>query len=206
MARRVAVVDYGVGNLDSVERALDECGARPTVTADAGEIERADAIVVPGVGAFARGMAGLRSRGLDEVLTERARAQGVPLLGLCLGMQLLAAGSDESPGVPGLGWFDAAVRRLTSNGDLERVPHVGWNELRIERDCHLLANIPSGTDFYFVHSYYVDCADEGDVIATTPYCTGFPSVIGRGNVWGVQFHPEKSQRAGFRLLQNFLEI
>jgi len=206
VARRVAVVDYGVGNLDSVERALDECGARPTVTADAGEIERADAIVVPGVGAFARGMAGLRSRGLDEVLTERARAQGVPLLGLCLGMQLLAAGSDESPGVPGLGWFDAAVRRLTSNGDLERVPHVGWNELRIERDCHLLANIPSGTDFYFVHSYYVDCADEGDVIATTPYCTGFPSVIGRGNVWGVQFHPEKSQRAGFRLLQNFLEI
>jgi len=206
VAKRVAVVDYGAGNLDSVARALEECGARPVVTAEKGEVERADAIVLPGVGAFARGMAGLRSTGLEEALSERVWANGVPFLGLCLGMQLLAAASDESPGVAGLGWFDAEVRRLEPNGELERVPHVGWNELRIDRDSRLLAQIPSGTDFYFVHSYYVDCADQHDVIATTPYCSGFPSVIGRGNVCGVQFHPEKSQRAGFRLLRNFLEL
>jgi glutamine amidotransferase len=204
--KRVAVIDYGSGNLDSVARALAECGASAVVTSSRDEIERAEALVLPGVGAFAPGMEALRARRLDEVLERQVRERRVPLLGLCLGMQLLAASGDERGGGVGLGWIDGAVRRLEPNGSGERIPHVGWNELEVVRDSPLLDGIASGTDVYFVHSYHLACADPADVIATTPYCSGFASVVGHENVWGVQFHPEKSQKTGFALLRNFLAL
>lgn len=203
--KSVAVVDYGMGNLDSVARALEECGARAAVTSVASEIERADAVVVPGVGAFSYGAEMIRQRGLDVVLDAVVR-EGMPTLGLCLGMQLMAARGDEGGTTPGLGWFDAEVRRLEPAAPGERIPHVGWNELDVRSAAPLLEGIASGRDFYFVHSFHVACRRQQDVIATTPYCGGFASVIGRDNVWGVQFHPEKSQKAGFQLLRNFLRL
>jgi glutamine amidotransferase len=203
--RRVAVVDYGMGNLDSVARALEECGGDPVVTSSADELERAAAIVLPGVGAFARGMENIRRLDLEGPLHEQVVERGVPCLGLCLGMQLLLTSGDESGDAAGLGWVDGTVARLVpTNG--ERIPHVGWNEVEPLGESALFDGIEPGSDFYFVHSYSVEPADASDVVATTPYCGGFPSVIRHENVYGVQFHPEKSQRVGLRLLRNFLAI
>jgi imidazole glycerol-phosphate synthase subunit HisH len=203
--RRVAVVDYGMGNLDSVARAFEECGADPVVATSREELERAAAIVLPGVGAFARGMQNLRSLGLEEVLHEQVLERGVPCIGLCLGMQLLLSHGEESGETSGLGWIDGSVERFRPV-DGERIPHVGWNEVEPVRESPLFTGIEPGSDFYFVHSYYARPADEAVVLATTPYCGGFASVVGRGNVWGAQFHPEKSMRSGLRFLRNFLAL
>jgi glutamine amidotransferase len=203
--RRVAVVDYGMGNLDSVSRALEECGGDPVVTRSREALEEAAAIVLPGVGSFARGMENIRRLGLDGPLQEQVMERGVPCLGLCLGMQLLLSSGDESGAAVGLGWIDGIVARLQPRNG-ERIPHVGWNEVEPVGESPLFDGIQPGSDFYFVHSYSVKPAHESDVVATTPYCGGFPSVIGRDNVHGVQFHPEKSQRVGLRLLRNFLAI
>src|SRR4051812_16456969 len=162
--RQVAVVDYGTGNLDSVVRALQECGARAATTARDADLAAADAVVIPGVGAFGRGMALLRERGLVETLEEHVRRPGIPVLGLCLGMQLLASRGEEGGEAEGLGWIDAQVRRLEPAAG-ERIPHVGWNELEVQRESPLLEGIASGTDFYFVHSFGLACADPGDVLA-----------------------------------------
>lgn len=200
----VAIVDYGLCNLDSMARAVEECGGRPRVTDDPDGVASADRIILPGVGAFPDAMRNLRSRGLDQAMEARVRA-GVPLLGVCLGMQLLASRGSEVASSEGLGWIEGEVRRLEpTNG--ERVPHVGWNEVKSERDCPLLAGIEFGRDFYFVHSYHLACADAADVAARTDYCGGIASVVGHGNVFGTQFHPEKSQRVGFQLLRNFLAL
>lgn len=203
--RSVAVVDYGMGNLDSVARAIEECGGDPLVTSAKEELERAAAIVIPGVGAFARGMENIRRLGLDVVLDEQVRERGVPCLGLCLGMQLLMTHGDESGEAAGLGWIDGGVERLVPS-DGERIPHVGWNEVNPLRQSPLLAGVAPGSDFYFVHSYRVRPANDDVVVATTPYCGGFPAVITRDNVCGVQFHPEKSQKVGLQLLRNFLSL
>jgi glutamine amidotransferase len=204
--KRVAVVDYGMGNLDSVARALEECGADPIVTARREDLESASALVLPGVGAFAAGMERIRALGIDEILDEQVRGRGIPCLGLCLGMQLLASHGEESGDTRGLGWIDADVRRLQANGSGERIPHVGWNEVVPVRESRLLEGIPPAKDFYFVHSYHVVSRERDAVVAETPYCGGFASVIERDNVFGVQFHPEKSQRVGFQLLRNFLAL
>lgn len=200
----VAIVDYGMGNIHSVARALDECGARAVVTSDFRDLRSAAAVVVPGVGAFAQGMAALRERELDRVLVEDVAAAGVPMIGLCLGMQLFATFGHEGEETPGLGLVPGVVRRIEPGGD-ERVPHVGWNEVVVERPSQLFEGIESGRDFYFVHSYHLDCDQPEHVIATTPYGGGIVSAVRRGSVFGVQFHPEKSQRGGLRLLANFLE-
>lgn len=201
--RTAAIVDYGMCNLDSVARAVEECGARPLVTGDAAELVHADRIILPGVGAFPDGMANLRERGLDDALRRHA-ADGIPLLGICLGMQLLAERGWELRETEGLGLVPGEVRRLQpSNGDT-RIPHVGWNEVALERECALFRGIDSGSDFYFVHSYYLDCADPAAIVGRTAYCGRFPSAVARGNVFGVQFHPEKSQKRGFQVLRNFL--
>lgn len=202
---RVAVVDYGMGNLDSVARATEECGGAPVVTSEEAEIARAPAVILPGVGAFAKGMERIRERNLDEILDTQVRRRGVPLLGLCLGMHLLATRGDEGGETSGLGWIEGEVRRLPSENGL-RVPHVGWNEVHHESACPLLADVESGCDFYFVHSYHLVCTDPTHVVATTPYGSSFASVVEAENVYGVQFHPEKSQRAGFQLLRNFLAL
>lgn len=203
---RVAIVDYGMGNLDSVCRAVEECGGSAAVTDDPGELERAHRIILPGVGAFRDGMGNVRGRSLDTALHEQVRGQGVPFLGICLGMQLLATTGWEGGEAEGLGWFDAEVRRMVPTRDEERIPHVGWNEVEVLGDCALFAGVPQGADFYFVHSYVMHCRDDRDVVATTPYCTGFTSVVAREQIFAVQFHPEKSQKHGFTVMRNFLAV
>ncbi len=204
--QRVAIVDYGLCNLDSVRRAFETLGAQAFVTDVPAELAHADRIVLPGVGAFPDAMRNLRARGLDEALGLQVLEAGAPFLGVCLGMQLLAALGHEVEETKGLGWFDGDATRLVPTVGERRVPHVGWNEVRLARDSPLFAGIPPEADFYFVHSFHVECAHDDDVLATTPYCGGFTSALQREHVYGVQFHPEKSQRYGLALLKNFLAV
>jgi imidazole glycerol-phosphate synthase subunit HisH len=196
----IAIVDYGMGNRRSVEKAFAHVGARPIVTCDHDAIRDADGVVVPGVGAFPRAMRSLRELGLDEVIVERAES-GVPLLGICLGMQLLFERSVEVEPAEGLGLLRGEVRPLAA-GDL-RVPHIGWNVVRFERACRLTAALPQETAFYHVHSLVPHPADAEDVLGTAAYGERFVSAVARENVFGVQFHPEKSSSAGLRLLASF---
>lgn len=199
---RVAIVDYGMGNLDSVSRAVEECGGRPLVTSNPLDLTAAAAVILPGVGAFARGMQNIRDRGLEDVLVKDVAPNGVPLLGLCLGMQLLATDGSEGNDTRGLGLVPGRVERIDGPG--LRVPHIGWNDVHQTRDHPLFRSIPSGADFYFVHGYALRCDEPDDVIATVPYGGDLVAGVARGTVAGVQFHPEKSQRSGFQLLRNFL--
>lgn len=203
---RVAVVDYGLCNLDSVRRALEECGARAVVTRQPEDILTADRVILPGVGAFPEAMNNLRTWGLDVAMAERVVGHGVPFLGICLGMQLMATESLEVQRTGGLGWIPGQVRRLEPAGGDTRIPHVGWNEVVTVRPSPLFSGVPSGKDFYMVHSYHLVCDREEDVLARTPYCGGFVSAVGRERMFGVQFHPEKSQRPGFAVLRNFLAL
>ncbi len=197
------VINYGLCNLDSISRALEECGADVRVTDDPAALAKATHLVLPGVGAFAKAMQNLKARGLDAAIRERMAA-GVPFLGICLGMQLLAAtGTEGGTEVPGLGLVEGDVVRLQPR-DGERVPHVGWNEVHGTDGWPLFDGIAPGTDFYFVHSYHVRAAG-CDRAASTPYAGGFVSALAKGNVMATQFHPEKSQKPGFQLLRNFLK-
>ena len=205
MTAQVAIIDYGLCNLDSVARAVQECGASPVVTSDPQVLRSAARLILPGVGSFADAMSELNSRGLSEAIREEVGA-GAPLLGICLGMQLLAAEGEEGGGSPGLGIIDGRVTRLQPSSTAERVPHVGWNEVRPQTESPLFRGIPPSADFYFVHSYHLVPADDSDVLATTPYTGEFVSAVGRDDVCAVQFHPEKSQTHGLRLLANFLGL
>ncbi len=200
----VAIVDYGAGNLDSVARALEVSGGRPVLVRDPAGLAGATHVVLPGVGSFGAGIAGLRARGYEDALRELVVGRRIPVLGICLGMQLLASLGTEPIDVPGLGWVDGTVRRLVPTSPSEKVPHVGWNEVHHDGSSPLFRGIASGRTFYFVHSYCFEPHDPADVAATTPHCGGFVSAVRRGHVLGVQFHPEKSQRAGLALLANFL--
>lgn len=204
--KRVAIVDYGMGNLDSVVRAVEECGGRPMVIHEARELDMASYIVLPGVGAFAKGISNIRTRRLDERLFKNVMKRGIPFLGICLGMQLMAAKGWEGGEANGLGWIEGEVKRLEPVDESERIPHVGWNEVVFRQTSPLFDEIPSGKDFYFVHSYHFSCQNDHEVLARTPYCRSFVSVVGRGHVFGVQFHPEKSRRPGLQLIKNFLAI
>lgn len=204
--KAVALVDYGIGNVDSVRRALQECGAEVVLAARREDFERCSSIVLPGVGAFGDGMKHLRERGLVEILNEQVLDKKIPFLGVCLGMQMLAKKGFENEVSEGLGWIDADCVRLEPESEAERIPHIGWNEVVHDGRGGLFRDLPSGKDFYFVHSYALKCRRPGDVLATTPYAGGFASAVGRDNIWGVQFHPEKSQKPGFQLLRNFLAL
>lgn len=201
----IAIVDYGLCNLDSITRAIEECGGDAFTTDSPDDIATADKIIVPGVGSFNKAMENLTGAGNDEAIRNRAAA-GVPLLGICLGMQLLATRGAEAGETEGLGLLDATVEKLKPHANTERVPHIGWNELRRVRADPLFDSAPEDRDFYFVHSYHLCCNDPKDVVATTPYCGGFVSCVNHGNVWGAQFHPEKSQKAGFALLARFVDL
>lgn len=200
----VLVVDYGMGNLASVARALEDCGARVVVSSDCKAAEAAERIVLPGVGAFPDAMRRLQSAGWAAAL-QAAGAERVPILGICLGMQLLADEGEEVQPTRGLGLVPGTVRRIPPVPG-ERVPHVGWNEVRQARPDALFGGVADGEDFYFVHAYHFACADPRDVAATTPFGGGIASVVSRGSVSGVQFHPEKSSRPGKRMLANFLAV
>jgi glutamine amidotransferase len=199
----VAVINYGMGNIDSLCRALEQCGGDPILTDKPAEIAGASRVILPGVGAFPKAMENLHRLGLADTIVEAGRTR--PLLGICLGMQLLADSGTEIQDTPGLGLVPGRIERLAPQQN-ERVPHIGWNELNHTGRDPLLAGIPSGMDFYFVHSFHFVCAESADAIASTPYCGTATGVVGRGLVRGVQFHPEKSQPWGFRLLRNFLEM
>lgn len=202
---RVALVDYELCNLDSIRRALEICGAAPYVCKDGAALRGADMIVLPGVGAFGSAMKNLNATGLASSLKEEA-ARGVPLLGICLGMQLLASTSEEGGRSQGLGLIGGDVVLLDGMRTGERVPHMGWNSVDVRADDEpLFRGLPPAPNFYFVHSYHFRAEDPGDVVGTTPYCGVIASVVRRGNVCGAQFHPEKSQRTGFQLLENFVK-
>jgi imidazole glycerol-phosphate synthase subunit HisH len=197
---RVAVVDYGMGNRRSVEKALEHVGADVVLTGDPDALRAAERVVVPGVGAFPRAMRNLRELGLDEAVRERAAA-GVPVLGICLGMQLLFESSTEHEGAEGLGLLEGEVTRLRANG--HRLPHIGWNLVTL-REARITAELPAEAAFYHVHSFACRPAREEDVVGTAEYGETFATVVERGNVAGAQFHPEKSSAAGLALLRGFV--
>jgi glutamine amidotransferase len=200
----IAVVDYGMGNRRSVQKALEHVGARAIITSDAGDLRAADGLVVPGVGAFPKAMDNLRALGLVDVLTELAHA-GKPLLGICLGMQLLFDRSEELGSADGLGLLAGEVRWLDARG--MRIPHIGWNEVTYERESQLASGLPNpACPFYHVHSLAAHPADPATIVATCEYGERFATVVERGSVHGVQFHPEKSSTNGLRLLANFVGV
>ena len=199
----IAIVDYKAGNLTSVRLAFDAIAIEAVPTADPAVLARADRIVFPGVGAAASAMANLRATGLIDTLRARIAA-GVPFLGICLGTQILLDRSEEDGGVDALGVLPGTVRKFTPSDPACKIPHMGWNQVRAARPHPLLEGVPDGSDFYFVHSYYPDPADRGDVIGTTDYAgVVFASMVGRGNVAATQFHVEKSGKTGLQVLRNF---
>ena len=198
----IALIDHGTGNLRSVEKALAAVGAQVCLTDNPDTILSAEKIVLPGVGAFADAMGGLRSRGLVEPLLTVAQ-RGTPLLGICVGMQMLFEVSEEHGEHAGLGLLPGRVRCFPETG--LKIPHTGWNRLLIERETPLLNGLPPGSYAYFNHSYYCDPADPSDVLASTDYGLRYAAVVGRGTLFGVQFHPEKSQMVGLQILRNFVE-
>jgi glutamine amidotransferase len=200
---RIAVLDYGMGNLRSVEKALEHVGASAEVTSDPEQARRSDGLILPGVGAFPRAMEEIRARGLDELIGER-RAAGVPILGICLGLQLLFDETTELGGSVGLGLLPGGVGDLEADG--LKVPHIGWSPVRWERRSRLVEGIDSETPFYFVHSFAPTPADSDDLLGTATYGARFACAAERDNVYGIQFHPEKSSSAGLRLLSNFAGI
>jgi glutamine amidotransferase len=201
---RIAVVDYGMGNRRSVEKALDHVGAQAAITRDHDELRAADGLVLPGVGAFPLAMRNLRELGLADLLHERVAA-GTPILGICLGMQLLFERSQELGGSDGLGLLPGTVTWLRAGG--LRVPHIGWNEVRFERDSPLLTGLPpTGCPFYHVHSLAGRPHERTDLVASTHYGERFATIVARELVFGVQFHPEKSSTHGLALLANFAAL
>jgi glutamine amidotransferase len=199
----IALVDYGMGNRRSVEKALEHVGATALITADRDRLRAAAGLVVPGVGAFPKGMQRLRELGLDELLREQV-ALGKPVLGICLGLQLAFDRSSEQGGADGLGIVPGEVHEL-NHGEL-KLPHIGWNEIALREGSPLLDGLPSRCAFYHVHSFAPAPSDEQDVLGTAVYGAPFASVVGHGSFYGVQFHPEKSSAAGLRLLANFGRI
>ena len=199
----VAVIDTGLCNLDSMLRALEICGGYPRVVRDPREVGAAKRLILPGVGSFATAMARLSQSDMIAPIRDAA-AQGTLILGVCLGMQLLAESGTEGGDTEGLGLIPGRVTPLRPAGLHERLPHIGWNAVEYDGSHPLLADIVSGSDFYFVHGYRFDPTNEADIVAHTPYGGGFVSVVGRGTVFGAQFHPEKSQKPGFALLRRFI--
>jgi len=199
----VAIIDYGMGNIRSVMNALSEIGAVSELVADPSAVSKFDRVILPGVGAFAQAIARLHESGMVEALNGFVATQK-PLLGICLGMQLMCSTSSEDGEHQGLDWIKAKVVRFP---DIEgiKVPHMGWNALQFASGDPLFAGLEESGDVYFVHSYYVDCADKKDQVATTEHGIPFASMFRRDNLYGMQFHPEKSQQIGLTLLSNFLK-
>ena len=199
----IAVIDYGVGNLFSVEKALMQFATDVVITGDKELIAKADKLVLPGVGDFGECMSNLEATGLIPTIRE-CIAKGTPLLGICIGEQILFEGSEESPEAKGLGIFKGMVRRIQAPG--LKVPHMGWNSLKYPHEGRLFRGIPEDSYVYFVHSYYLKAEDESIVTATTEYSTLIHASVESGNVFACQFHPEKSSDVGIQILKNFVEL
>ena len=200
----IAIIDYDAGNIKSVEKALKYLGEDAVITRDREEILSADKVILPGVGAFGDAMYNLKKYGLDEVLREVAERQ-IPLLGICLGLQLLFERSDETPGVEGLGILKGEILRIPDCPGL-KIPHMGWNSLKINPNSKLLKGIPEDVYVYFVHSYYLKAKHIEDVAATTDYIVPVHAAVEHDNIFATQFHPEKSGDVGLEILKNFVSI
>lgn len=199
----IAIVDYGMGNTGSILNMCKYLGMQAVISSDPAEVARANKVILPGVGAFDQAVHHLKERGLFEAIDQMVRIHKVPVLGICLGMQLMARGSEEG-NLPGFGWIDADVKKFSFNGEVRpRIPHTGWNSVTVINHSVLTEKVNGSSKFYFVHSYYVTCDSEKDSIARTTYGFTFDSIIGRNNIFGCQFHPEKSHRYGMQLLENF---
>ena len=202
----IAIIDYGMGNLASVAKALGFLGAKACITSDPRAVSRSKALIFPGVGAFGEAMRELKVRRLKEAVLASIQEEK-PFLGLCLGLQLLFESSEESPGARGLGVFPGRVRRLPRSKGL-KIPHIGWNQIEIS-NCRqsLLTGVPEGAFMYFVHSFYAEPKERRMIVSTTQYGCRFPSMVWNGRrLWATQFHPEKSQRWGLKILENFLKV
>ena len=202
----VLIIDYQMCNLGSVRRAFEECGAEVIVSSDPLDLKIATHIVLPGVGAFANGMNNLKKLGWVDAIKQAVLDDRIPILGICLGMQLLADKGFEKGETEGLCLIPGDIIRLEPKNNKERIPHIGWNEIHYNQQSSIFQDINNDSDFYFVHSFHFNPKNKKDVIATTPYCGGFISAVQNENIIGVQFHPEKSSRAGLQLIQNFLNL
>lgn len=203
----ITILDYGSGNLNAIKNIYERLNI-PFEFADTKEqIAKADHIILPGVGAFDETISTLQNKGFLEVLNEKVLEQKVPILGICVGMQMLANNSEEGT-LAGLGWIPGSVKKFDKNliPGKPKIPHLGWNSIEFTRDCPLFKNINPEIGFYFVHSYYYECADEVNVICKTEYGKIFHSAVNRDNIFGVQFHPEKSHDNGIQLLKNFANL
>ena len=201
----IAIIDYDAGNIRSVEKALIALGEQPVVTRDKNTILAADKLILPGVGAFGDAMERLHQYGLVDVIREAVKDKGIPILGICLGLQLMFERSDESDGVEGLGLLKGEILKIPDSPGL-KIPHMGWNSLKIKPDTCLFAQIPDGAYVYFVHSYYLKAEDPDIVAATTEYSTHIHAAVEQGNIFACQFHPEKSSEVGLQILKNFISL
>lgn len=200
----IVIVDYGVGNLRSISNMLRKVGAPARVSHDPAEIAAADKLLLPGVGHFDHAMRMLRQTGLQDCLDRFALESRRPVLGICLGAQILGKGSEEGD-ASGLGWLDMECRRLPETEE-HRVPHMGWNQIALRRDCALFPDLQPDSRYYFAHSYYMECTDPADAVAVTRHGLEFTCVVQRDNIFGTQFHPEKSLRHGLAVLRAFAAL
>ncbi|MDP7628149.1 MAG: imidazole glycerol phosphate synthase subunit HisH [SAR202 cluster bacterium] len=201
----IIIVDYGIGNQGSILNRLKRMSVEAAVSSKPEDIEEAEKLILPGVGYFATGMENLRSYNLLPVLHQRVIVDKVPILGICLGMQLFTQRSEEG-NANGLGWIDAETIKFDVSEEHNKlpVPHMGWNSIKVMTNSPIIANLPEGATYYFTHSYYVRCSDNVNIVATTHYGHDFTSIVQRDNIFGTQFHPEKSHQQGIALLQNFI--
>lgn len=200
----VAIIDYDAGNIKSVEKALLHLGEEVIITRDREQILNSDKVILPGVGAFGDAMEKLRSYGLDKVIYEVVERK-IPFLGICLGLQLLFEKSDETPGVKGLGILPGEILRIPDKEGI-KIPHMGWNSVKIKENARIFKDVPQDSYVYFVHSYYLKAGIEEDVAATTEYSTLIHAAVEHDNVFACQFHPEKSSEIGLKILKNFVEL
>ena len=196
----ILVLDYGLGNLTSVYRAFKRIGAEVKITNNPSEIQSADKIILPGVGHFVRGMEQIKSTGFYDEINEFVLGKQKPVLGICLGMQLMTNYSEEG-NIDGLGWINGKTKKITT--DL-RIPHIGWNTLNFKNNSDLFKHKDESAQYYFVHSYSIQCENENEIIATTNYGEEFVTVFQKNNIFGTQFHPEKSHEQGLKILTNFV--
>ena len=206
MKKTVTIVDYGMGNLHSVKKKLDRLKTTSSITSNPRDIIKADKIILIGVGHFAKAMKNIQELNLLDALSEVAIIKKKPVLGICLGMQLMAKDSEEG-NTKGLGWLDANVRKMQVDDTLKfKIPHTGWNKITQSKKSHLMKGIPELSEFYFVHSYYLRSNETSNILNETEYCFKFTSAIEKDNIFGVQYHPEKSHDVGEVLLKNFISL
>jgi imidazole glycerol-phosphate synthase subunit HisH len=206
MKQEILIIDYGMGNLRSVQKKLIKIGANVVISGNPDDITRAHKLVLPGVGHFENGVNNLKEAGIWDILNKRVLIDKTPILGICLGMQLMAKHSEEG-NIDGLAWFDADIIKFRVNDKLKyKVPHMGWNNVLVKKHSSLFNNVSIDSMFYFVHSYYIKCNSYQDILSTTEYEYSFASSIQKENILGTQFHPEKSHDQGEKILKNFLNL